>query len=39
MTTIARGGLHGIQHVVDYYLYMVCVEQCVVAVMCAYTGM
>ena len=30
-----RGGLHGIQHVVDYYLYMFCVEQCVVAVMCA----
>ena len=29
------GWLHGIQHVMDYYLYMFCVEQCAVAVMCA----
>ena len=33
-----RGGLHGIQHVMDYYLYMFCVEQCVVDFMCVHTG-
>ena len=33
MTTIVEGCM--IQHVMDYYLYMFCVEQCAVAVMCA----